>query len=430
MDLTELCSHGGCTWRAQMVAGMRSLSKQLNNSLKSERSRLSGSVIELLTVVSTGLGPAFDPLVSLFMPSLLGLCARTNKVSASWAKACITAIINHTKSPSILPHLAESVHHASGPLRLVAAEGVLACMNCFILPDNTTHLIESVIKSASRDACEDVRTAGKKILEAYKALSPQRAGKLISTITAPIPAVRTKQSEVRGTANQVPSRSHPTTVKVPSSKLDTSRQGNITRTVALTTQRPQPDLEMSVQPNALPTTRSGPRRPFVREEHPAKRTVTSRGKIFTPPLSSQAVGKAKPTSGGQQTTKSTEPVVKAPSRCSKPSETKDLHTPKPATKDIFLPNPTAIACATTMPQSEPVATHELPAPVITHDPLVPREEKTSSRAAHRLQTGAWRPCRRQSRVRIPLASVLSSTPRRSISSTLSTLKACGIIAHT
>lgn len=186
VQLTQCCNNGGCEFVTEMVAGIRSLSRPLNHAMNSDRSRLSGSAIELVTALLAGLGPSFEPLVSLFLPTLLGLCARTNKVFTSRAKACIFAVIENTQLPSLLPYLAESVNHKSTFLRLVAAEGVLACLNCFNPPDiekdTRVRLIEDVIKLAARDASADVRRAGKKIFEAYKALLPDRVERLVPNI--------------------------------------------------------------------------------------------------------------------------------------------------------------------------------------------------------------------------------------------------------
>jgi len=186
LQLTQCCNNGGCEFIAEMIAGIRSLSRPLNHAMNSERSRLSGSAIELVTALLAGLGPSFEPLISLFLPTLLGLCARTNKVFTSRAKACIFAVIETTQLPSVLPYLAESVNHKSNFLRLVAAEGVLACLNCFNPPDiekdSRVRLIEDVIKLTARDASADVRRAGKKIFEAYKALLPDRVERLVLNI--------------------------------------------------------------------------------------------------------------------------------------------------------------------------------------------------------------------------------------------------------
>ncbi|KAF8844269.1 hypothetical protein BDN67DRAFT_987839 [Paxillus ammoniavirescens] len=161
-----------------MVAGMRSLSRRLSSAMNSERSKLSGGAIELLTALATGLGPLFEPLVSLLIPGLLALCGRTNKVFAARARGCMLVVVEHTQLPSLLPYLAELGTHKSVFPRLTAAEGVLACLNCFNPPDlekdSRARIVEEFIKLTARDASADVRHASKKIFEAYKTLMPGR----------------------------------------------------------------------------------------------------------------------------------------------------------------------------------------------------------------------------------------------------------------
>ncbi|KAG2150616.1 clasp N terminal-domain-containing protein [Suillus clintonianus] len=209
VQLTQCCNNGGCDFATEMVAGIRSLSRPINHAMNSERSRLSGSTIELVNALLAGLGPSFEPLVSLFMPTLLGLCGRTNKVFTSRAKACILAVIENTQLPSILPYLAESLNQKSAFLRSVAAEGVLACLNCFNPPDiekdTRARLIEDVIKLTARDASADVRRAGKMIFEAYKALLPDR----VESFIAPLTPVIKKYLDVQGTvASRLTSQAH------------------------------------------------------------------------------------------------------------------------------------------------------------------------------------------------------------------------------
>ncbi|OAX40750.1 hypothetical protein K503DRAFT_655185, partial [Rhizopogon vinicolor AM-OR11-026] len=164
----------------EMIAGIRSLSTPLNNAINSERSRLSAAAIELVSSLSAGLGPAFEPLVSLFFPALLGLCARTNTVFTRRAKACIFVVIENTQSPCLLPYLTGSVNNKSASLRLIAAKGVLACLNLFkSLDDTRAHLIKDVIELTARDTRADVRKAGENILEAYKAILPDNVERFV-----------------------------------------------------------------------------------------------------------------------------------------------------------------------------------------------------------------------------------------------------------
>ncbi|OAX33236.1 hypothetical protein K503DRAFT_664032, partial [Rhizopogon vinicolor AM-OR11-026] len=75
----------------EMLAGIRSLARPLNVAISSKRSRLSGAAVESVTAL--GLGLSFQPIMPLFFSSLIGLCARTNKVFTRRAKACIFAAI-------------------------------------------------------------------------------------------------------------------------------------------------------------------------------------------------------------------------------------------------------------------------------------------------------------------------------------------------
>lgn len=176
--LTTLCRNGGCDSVPDMVAGIRSLSRPLTSAMNSERSRLSGTAIDLVSALAIGLGSSFEPLVPLFMPALLGLCGRTNKIFTSRTKACILVLIEHTQLPCILNHLADLATHKSVFPRLTAAEGVLACLNCFNPPDlekeARARIVEDFIKLTARDANADVRKVSKKIFEAFKTLMPGR----------------------------------------------------------------------------------------------------------------------------------------------------------------------------------------------------------------------------------------------------------------
>ncbi|KAJ8581368.1 hypothetical protein M405DRAFT_925434 [Rhizopogon salebrosus TDB-379] len=167
-----------------MVAGIRALSTQLNHAISSERSRLSGTAIELVTALLAGLGHSFAPLITLFLPTLIGLCARTNKVFTKRAKTCVLAVIQGTQSQSPLPILVRSLAHKSPAVRLVAAEGILAYLNRPAVDVTRVRLLEEAIKLTSRDASAEVRKTGTKIFEAYKAILPERIERSVPNVSA------------------------------------------------------------------------------------------------------------------------------------------------------------------------------------------------------------------------------------------------------
>ncbi|KAI0665972.1 clasp N-terminal domain-containing protein, partial [Trametes maxima] len=161
-----------------IVAALRSSARPINSALNSERTRLSGTATEFISTAVNALGRAFEPLVPHYLPALLTLCTRANKVFINRAKECIHAVIEHTQSPSILHHLAVSVTDKSVTLRLAAAEAVVLCLNSFNPPDlekeQRAKEIEAIIKSTAVDANADVRKVGRKIFDAYKILLPGR----------------------------------------------------------------------------------------------------------------------------------------------------------------------------------------------------------------------------------------------------------------
>lgn len=184
--MTHCCINGGCEYPTEILAGVRSLSKQLIRAINSERNSLSDAAIALLAALSTGLGRSFAPLIPLFFPTLVGVCARTNKVFTNRARSCIIAVIRGTQSPSILLCLAESLNSKSSSVRLVAAEGILAYLNCVrpsaINHDTRASLLEGVLKLTALDASLDVRQIGEEIFRAYKALLPGRVERSVSNV--------------------------------------------------------------------------------------------------------------------------------------------------------------------------------------------------------------------------------------------------------
>ncbi|KAG7446429.1 uncharacterized protein BT62DRAFT_825076, partial [Guyanagaster necrorhizus] len=181
--ITQVCRDGGCDYPETIVPSLRALSIPITSAIKSERTRLSGVAIDCITELATGLGTSFESLLPAFFPTLLSVCARTNKVFVTRARACILVIIESTQLPSILPYFVHSIKDKSTSLRLVAAIGVLTCMNCLNPPDLEKEVrakeIENLIKATTRDANADVRKTGRKVFEAFKVLLPDRVDKYV-----------------------------------------------------------------------------------------------------------------------------------------------------------------------------------------------------------------------------------------------------------
>lgn len=160
---------------------LRAYASPLNACVNSERSRLSGAAINLISSAATELNQSFDALLSLFLPTLLGLCGRPNNIFVTRARTCLVVIIEATQSPQILTYLLRYSKDKSTSLRLAVAESALACLERFNPPDLQKDArgqeIEALIKSTAKDANADIRRVGRKIFEAYSILLPNRVNR-------------------------------------------------------------------------------------------------------------------------------------------------------------------------------------------------------------------------------------------------------------
>ncbi|KDQ57562.1 hypothetical protein JAAARDRAFT_193867 [Jaapia argillacea MUCL 33604] len=223
--LIALCRGGACDFPTSLVSAIRELSRPLTTSLSSERSRLSGTAIDLVGVMAAGLSLSFEPLLPIFLPTILTLCTKPNKLAVTRARACLSTIIDSTRLPAILPFLLGAVKDKSASLRLTATESVLACMNCFNPPDLEREArardIEAVIRTTATDASADVRKASRRVFEAYKIVLPLR----VDQFTAPLTPTTRKYLDVQ--VKPISNHQAPTTSR-PQSALS-SRSGDVVR---------------------------------------------------------------------------------------------------------------------------------------------------------------------------------------------------------
>ncbi|KAK1230967.1 hypothetical protein PQX77_005941 [Marasmius sp. AFHP31] len=235
----------------EIIDALREFSRNITNALRSERTRLCGPAMELISAVSSELGMSFEPLLPIYFPVLLNLCARTNKVIGNRARATVFSVIENTQLPAVIPYLFQNIKDKSTTLRLVAAESTITCLTGFdpaeLQKESRSQDIEAIIKATSRDANADVRKAGKRAFNAYKVILPNRVEKFVTPLT---PTIR-KYLEIRPKATTSASSdttSHPTkkpsTSQLSSSASATSN-GRHSRTNSTSTSR-------NVQPPARP----------------------------------------------------------------------------------------------------------------------------------------------------------------------------------
>ncbi|TFK54382.1 hypothetical protein OE88DRAFT_1655035 [Heliocybe sulcata] len=185
--LSAVCRGGGCEFPRELVAFLRDFSRPVISALNSERSRLSGAAADMIGVVASGLGRLFEALLPLFLPALLTLCTRPNKLFINRARSCILLVIEHTQLPSIISFLLCSLKDKSVSLRLVAIDCIFACLNSCgpqdLQKETRAKEIEAAIKSTATDSHADVRKASRRVFETYKVLFEYRVESFVSPMT-------------------------------------------------------------------------------------------------------------------------------------------------------------------------------------------------------------------------------------------------------
>jgi len=178
LRIIALSKGGACDFPTTLTTSIRSMHRSITSAVVSERSRLSSTAVECIGALAMGLGPSFDPLVPLFIPTLLSICSRPNKVFISRAKATIQTIIDQTQLISLLPYFVGALREKSVTLRLIAIESLLLCVQSLNPPDLERDArvrdIENAMRLTAMDASADVRKVSRHVFDAYKILLPAR----------------------------------------------------------------------------------------------------------------------------------------------------------------------------------------------------------------------------------------------------------------
>lgn len=172
-------------------------------ALESERTHLACTAMDALSATAR-LGSLWEPLVPAYLPSLLSLLARANKVYVSRASATLRSLIRNTGCSNIVPAIAVAFDSPSATNRLGCAEALLCCLGgsperdvgaveeaekvekegmsvskAGLEKKNGQALgdagIEGVMRKAGRDRDPKIRSICRRIWEIYRRQWPDRA---------------------------------------------------------------------------------------------------------------------------------------------------------------------------------------------------------------------------------------------------------------
>lgn len=158
---------------------------------------MSATALDLIAA-TTRLGPQFAPLLPTYLPTVLRLLCRTNKLYIARASATLISIIVHTHLPDVVKYMVSEWRLESGKsssFRERAAEA----LSCILGVGNDAGLqidkdtldkriedLEWMIKTGATDREPKVRAEMKKCWEAYKTVWPDRVARWAVEKTSPM----------------------------------------------------------------------------------------------------------------------------------------------------------------------------------------------------------------------------------------------------
>ncbi|KAI8802572.1 clasp N-terminal domain-containing protein [Cladochytrium replicatum] len=161
-----------------IVQVLRKLRIPINNSMLTERTRLSRTAMALLDEVARSLGGRFDPLVDTFVPTIIKITTRANKVFVTAASSTLISIVVNTRSLNIIPLLGESLKNSAKTTRIAAADALLNFLLLDPPADQRIDAYGDIFEIAIRDGAVDpapaVRELSRKLWDAYPAVFPHR----------------------------------------------------------------------------------------------------------------------------------------------------------------------------------------------------------------------------------------------------------------
>ncbi|KAI9599261.1 clasp N-terminal domain-containing protein, partial [Syncephalis fuscata] len=170
-------SLGGAYKMPSFIPAIKSIRDSFVNSINTERTKLSGTAVELVQTLARVLRKDFIQVFDIVIPPVIRLCARTNKVFVKRAISCLDRSIQFSQLPDFLHPLAENQKAASKGMRRCTLE----CLNMVLhkIPSTDLHnshvtIVEAMLRAGLVDADADARTEARKAYDAYAKLFEQR----------------------------------------------------------------------------------------------------------------------------------------------------------------------------------------------------------------------------------------------------------------
>ncbi|GHJ89308.1 hypothetical protein NliqN6_5710 [Naganishia liquefaciens] len=155
------------------------------DGMLSDRGRLSGVATDFLTSMAPRLAHQFQPLTPLYIPPLIRLLARPNKVYLRRAEKCVMTIITHCPAPSLISLIKPGIEDKNEACRRscgAALEKMTREWPREVIGARGVVELEAAMKRMATEKDAEVRKIGKRMWGVFEAKWPER----IEQFTAPL----------------------------------------------------------------------------------------------------------------------------------------------------------------------------------------------------------------------------------------------------
>ncbi|BEJ10984.1 hypothetical protein CspHIS471_0104060 [Cutaneotrichosporon sp. HIS471] len=169
--------------------GNKGVGLRIVDCMMSDRGRLSGVSTDLLQAMAPRLASHFGPLVLLYLPPLIRLLARPNKVFFKRAEKCLSAIILHCPLPTILIHLSHGLDDRSDQCKRASAIGIESAMtqwDSHRWSEKDLDLLELCVRKMATDRDGEVRKTARRVWGLFSELWSERVEDFMTPLTPTI----------------------------------------------------------------------------------------------------------------------------------------------------------------------------------------------------------------------------------------------------
>ncbi|KAI8886641.1 hypothetical protein K501DRAFT_57885 [Backusella circina FSU 941] len=163
---------------ASFMKYIEELKEPIKNSLMTKRTILSGNAVRFLESISLKMKDKFDPINTLFIPTIMTIFGNNNKVQRERMLRCYKNIIQHSKVPRMITKFATFIVDKKTRNNFDSV-CILECLNMLIKENSTetikVHLdaIERLIMASIQSAHMDSRMLTRSIFRSYKKALPE-----------------------------------------------------------------------------------------------------------------------------------------------------------------------------------------------------------------------------------------------------------------